>query len=79
MLKLSHQFLLEVVIDLTHLQGAGYIGQEIAIISALQMQFQVCKKWKNWGKVGVNWEIFYRLKSRIGPNSSSHFASKCHF
>ena len=44
MLELNNQLLLEFVVDDGHIERARLIGQEVAVVCALKMQFQIWKK-----------------------------------
>ena len=54
-LELGDDLLLEVVVDDGHLERGGNVGQEVAIVGALEVQLQV---WKNKFR-----SILIRLKS----------------
>ena len=47
MLELGDDLLLEVVVDDGHLKRGGHVGKEVAIVRALQVQFQVWKERNN--------------------------------
>lgn len=46
-LELNHQFLTKLIVDDRHRQRRWLVGQELTVIGALQVKFQICKNEKN--------------------------------